>query len=130
MSAARESMEQARLAAQETHVRRAALAEQFAETRCELGEVLGALAPEADVPAWELQLAEARADIEKLGSVNLAAIDELKDHTQRKEYLDSQFADLNSALETLEEAMRRIDKETRTLLQVKIGDLGEADEIF
>jgi chromosome segregation protein len=114
VSAARESMEQARLAAQETHVRRAALAEQFAETRCALDEVLSALAPEADVPAWELQLAEARADIEKLGSVNLAAIDELKDHTQRKEYLDSQFADLNSALETLEEAMRRIDKETRT----------------
>jgi len=110
---AREAMEQARLAAQETHVRRAALAEQFAETRCELDAVLGALAPEADVQTWELQLAEARADIERLGSVNLAAIDELKEHTQRKEYLDSQFADLTAALDTLEEAMRRIDKETR-----------------
>src|SRR4029077_554628 len=67
-----------------------------------------------DVATWEQSLNEARADIERLGSVNLAAIDELKDHTQRKEYLDNQFADLNSALETLEEAMRRIDKETRT----------------
>jgi chromosome segregation protein len=111
---AREAMDAARLAAQETHVRRAALAEQFAETRCELAAVLAALDPAADVPAWEASLAETRADVERLGQVNLAAIDELKDHTQRKEYLDSQFADLTSALTTLEEAMRRIDKETRT----------------
>jgi chromosome segregation protein len=111
---AREAMEQARLAAQETHVRRAALAEQFAETRCTLAEILAGLAADTDVATWEQSLNEARADIERLGSVNLAAIDELKDHTQRKEYLDRQFADLTSALSTLEEAMKRIDKETRT----------------
>jgi len=114
VSAAREAMDAARLAAQETHVRRAALAEQFAETRCELGAVLASLAPEAGVAEWELSLAETRADVEKLGQVNLAAIEELKDQTQRKEYLDRQFADLTSALETLAEAMRRIDRETRT----------------
>jgi chromosome segregation protein len=113
VSAAREAMEAARLAAQETHVRRAALAEQFAETRCELSAVLAGLAQAADVPGWEESLTAVRADIEKLGQVNLAAIDELGEHTQRKEYLDSQFADLTSALNTLEEAMRRIDKETR-----------------
>ncbi len=113
VSAAREAMEQARLAAQETHVRRAALAEQFAEVGGELPQALAGLSAEADVAGWELSLAESRADIEKLGSVNLAAIDELKDQTQRKEYLDSQFADLTSALETLAEAMRRIDRETR-----------------
>lgn len=110
---AREGMDAARLAAQETHVRRAALAEQFAETGCELADVLGRLEAAASVEAWEQSLGEARADLERLGQVNLAAIDELKEHTQRKEYLDSQHADLTSALETLEEAMRRIDKETR-----------------
>jgi len=114
VSAARETMDAARLAAQETHVRRAALAEQFAETRCQLPEVLANLDAAANVPAWEQSLGEARADIERLGQVNLAAIDELKDHTQRKEYLDSQFADLTAALTTLDEAMRRIDKESRT----------------
>jgi chromosome segregation protein len=111
--AARESMDAARLAAQETHVRRAALAEQFAETRADLASVLAGLAAEAGVLEWETALSEARAEIEKLGQVNLAAIDELTEHTQRKEYLDRQFADLNSALTTLEDAMRRIDKETR-----------------
>jgi len=112
--AARTAMEEARLAAQETHVRRAALAEQFAETGRELAEVRVELSAEASVPVWEQSLAEVRGNIEKLGPVNLAAIDELKDHTQRKEYLDSQFADLTAALDTLAEAMRRIDKETRT----------------
>jgi len=114
VNAAREALDAARLAAQETHVRRAALAEQFAETRCDLAEILAGLAAEAQVPGWEESLSATRADLERLGQVNLAAIDELKEHTQRKEYLDSQFADLTSALGTLEEAMRRIDKETRT----------------
>jgi chromosome segregation protein len=114
VSAAREAMDAARLAAQETHVRRAALAEQFAETRCDLAQVLAGLAAEANATTWEQTLAETRAEIERLGQVNLAAIDELKDHTQRKEYLDRQFADLTAALDTLAEAMRRIDRETRT----------------
>jgi chromosome segregation protein len=113
VQAAREMLDQARLAAQETHVRRAALAEQFAETGAQLAAVFAQLTAEANVAEWEGTLTQVRCDIEQLGSVNLAAIDELKDHTQRKEYLDSQFADLTSALSTLEEAMRRIDKETR-----------------
>jgi len=114
VQAAREATEQARLAAQETHVRRAALTEQFAQTGCELAAVQAQLPPEANVAAWEENLGVTRADIERLGSVNLAAIDELREHSQRKEYLDSQFADLTSALDTLAEAMRRIDRETRT----------------
>ena len=111
---AREAMEAARLAAQENRVRRETLFEQFNATRFELPEVLQSLAPEASVPLWEENLAQLREGIEKLGQVNLAAIDELAEQTERKEYLDRQFADLTSALETLEEAMRRIDKETRT----------------
>src|SRR5437879_10004144 len=110
-------MEAARLAAQETHVRRAALAEQFAQTRGRVPEVLRGLDAAATVPAWERALGGARAGSERLGQVNLAAIDELQEQTQRQEYLDSQFADLTSALATLDEAMRRIDKETRTRFQ-------------
>ncbi|MDE2051525.1 MAG: chromosome segregation protein SMC, partial [Gammaproteobacteria bacterium] len=111
---AREAMEAARLAAQENRVRREGLAEQFAETRFELAEVQQGLAADASIAGWEEKLTEARSGIERLGQVNLAAIDELKEQTERKEYLDRQFNDLTSALDTLEEAMRRIDKETRT----------------
>jgi len=110
---AREAMDTSRMAAQETRVRREAIAEQFTETHFELAEVQQNLTTDASVPNWEHSLAQVRADLEKLGQVNLAAIDELKEQTERKEYLDRQFADLTSALDTLDQAMRRIDKETR-----------------
>ena len=100
--------------AQESRVRREGLVEQFAATRFDLAEILAGLAADAAVAAWEESLNAARADLEKLGQVNLAAIDELKESSERKEYLDRQFADVTSALTTLEEAMRKIDKETRT----------------
>jgi chromosome segregation protein len=111
---AREAMDVARLAAQETRVRREAIAEQFAETQFELATVQANLTADATVINWEHSLAQVRADVEKLGQVNLAAIDELKEQTERKEYLDRQFADLTSALDTLDQAMRRIDTETRS----------------
>ena len=114
VNSAREAMEAAKLAAQETRVRREAIAEQFAQTQFELAEVQQNLTADASVVNWEQSLVQVRGDIEKLGQVNLAAIDELKEQTERKEYLDRQFADLTSALETLEQAMQRIDKETRT----------------
>ncbi len=111
---ARVGVEQARLVAQESRVRREGLVEQFAATRFELPEILAGLAADAAVPAWEESLNSTRVDLEKLGQVNLAAIDELKESSERKEYLDRQFADVSAALATLEEAMRKIDKETRT----------------
>jgi chromosome segregation protein len=99
--------------AQESRVRRESLAEQFAATRCELAEITAALAEDAAVAAWEARLAEVRADIERLGSVNLAAIEELQQQTERKTYLDRQYGDVSDALTTLEDAMKRMDKETR-----------------
>jgi len=55
--------------------------------------------------------------IEALGAVNLAALDELESARERKGYLDAQSEDLTQAMETLENAIRRIDRETRDLLQ-------------
>jgi chromosome segregation protein len=55
-------------------------------------------------------------DIEALGAVNLAALEELQAATERKAYLDAQAKDLNDAMATLEDAIRRIDKESRNLL--------------
>ena len=49
--------------------------------------------------------------------MNLAAIGEFKEQSERKEYLDRQCKDLTDALETLESAMRKIDRETRTRFQ-------------
>ncbi len=75
------------------------------------------LAQDAAVASWESQLEETRGKIERLGQVNLAAIGEFKEQSERKEYLDRQCKDLTDALETLESAMRKIDRETRTRFQ-------------
>lgn len=117
VDAAREALEATRLAAEQIRVRREGLAEQFAATQYSLDELIAALPPQASADAWDAQLAEANGKIERLGQVNLAAIDEFKEQSERKEYLDRQYADLTDALETLESAMRKIDRETRTRFQ-------------
>ena len=114
---ARDLLENVKFSVQELRVRRETLLEQFATTRLELAEVVAALAEDANVTNWEQRLAEAGEKIERLGQVNLAAIDEFREQSERKEYLDRQFADLNDALATLEEAMRKIDRETRSRFQ-------------
>ena len=110
-------LEDVRMAAQELKVRRETLVEQFKATQFELDAVYQEMAPEADVVAWEQTLTDLSQKIERLGQVNLAAIDEFKEQSERKEYLDRQFKDLTDALETLETAIRKIDRETRARFQ-------------
>jgi chromosome segregation protein len=66
-------------------------------------------------------------DIERLGPVNLAAIQELDSESERKAYLDSQMQDLIEASETLEAAINKIDKETRDKL---LTTFNEANQHF
>lgn len=69
--------------------------------------------------------------IDSLGSVNLAALDELNAGRERKGFLDSQYQDLCSAIETLEDAIRKIDRETRELLQETFNTVnGHFGELF
>ncbi len=114
---ARQHLDDVRLATQELRVRRESLQEQFAATHFELQPVLDSLSADSEVPTWEQTLREVTEKIERLGQVNLAAIDEFKEQSERKEYLDRQFKDLTDALETLETAIAKIDKETRARFQ-------------
>ena len=117
VESARSGLDEARLAAQQVRVRRESVAEQLAATHFELAALLAQLAQGATIGGWESQLEETRGKIERLGQVNLAAIGEFKEQSERKEYLDRQCKDLTDALETLESAMRKIDRETRTRFQ-------------
>ncbi len=117
VDAARSALENVRFTVQELKLRRETYMEQFAQTRLELQDVVAALANDASVPVWEQRLAETSEKIERLGAVNLAAIDEFAEQSERKEYLDRQFADLNDALATLEDAIRKIDRETKARFQ-------------
>ncbi len=122
---ARAAMEQGRLAAQESRLRREALLEQFAATHCELEAVLAGLAPDAQLETCEQRLTAVRAELERLGQVNLAAIGELAEQSERKAYLDRQFTDVSDALQTLEQAMRKIDRETRTRFEDTFNRINE-----
>jgi len=62
-------------------------------------------------------IARLTAEIEALGPVNLAALEELTVARERKGFLDAQSTDLATAINTLEDAIRRIDRETREQLQ-------------
>jgi chromosome segregation protein len=117
VAAARDAFEQVRFALQEAQIRRESLLEQFAATRQDLDVVRAQLPPEATADGWDASLADVTGKIERLGAVNLASIEELAEQTERKEYLDRQFADLTEALNTLDEAIRKIDRETRTRFQ-------------
>ena len=69
-------------------------------------------------PAWlQTEVQRITKKIESLGSVNLAALDELNESRERKGFLDAQFLDLQTAINTLEDAIHKIDRETRDLLQ-------------
>ena len=78
-----------------------------------LEEVVNTLPEVADPAQWEQAVGQIEARMRRLEPVNLAAIHECGEAEQRKSYLDSQNTDLTTALETLEEAIRKIDRETR-----------------
>jgi len=110
----REQLSQLRIAMQETKVRTQTLIEQLAETGFELETLAQEMAENADIDTWAKELEQLEGKIQRLGPINLAAIEEFEEQSQRKNYLDAQLADLNEALETLDNAIRKIDRETRT----------------
>lgn len=105
--------------------------EQFGEQLEAAGVDEGALQAKlgADMKPSYLQGEVTRINhaITALGPVNMAALDELSAARERKQFLDAQSADLQHAIETLENAIRKIDEETRALLQ---GTFDEVNRHF
>ncbi len=118
----REKLNETRVDRRELEVRRAALEEQLARTGHKLGETLRELPADASAAELERDLEKVERRIERIGPVNLAAEQELSELQERKDYLDSQHEDLTGALETLENTMRRLDRETRS----RLTETGEA----
>ncbi|HLD09707.1 MAG TPA: chromosome segregation protein SMC, partial [Methylophilaceae bacterium] len=113
----RDKLEQARLSEQQARLYFEQCQAELATTGLDealLAEDLPASVKPDDIEQSILAL---NVQIEELGAVNLAAIQELASERERKSYLDSQALDLEQAIATLEDAIRRIDKETRSRLQ-------------
>jgi chromosome segregation protein len=111
--AQREAIAQRRLEQQALSLKAEQLVQAVVAADFVLEDVLNTLDESADARVWEKAVADFDAKLRRLEPVNLAAIQEHAEAAQRKEYLDAQDADLTSALETLEDAIRKIDRETR-----------------
>ncbi len=92
------------------------LAAQLLEAQADEQNLAGDLAG-SRATALHSAISALQRSIDVLGPVNMAALEELETARKRKAYLDAQSEDLTQAMETLENAIRRIDRETRELLQ-------------
>jgi chromosome segregation protein len=113
----RERIGEAKLKEQEARLTEEQFARQLAAAGAQEDELR--LALERGVRSGTLQgeINRLNDEIRALGAVNLAALEELQGAQERKAYLDVQSIDLSEAMKTLEDAIRRIDRETRERLQ-------------
>ena len=95
-------------------VRANTILEQLDDTQMSLKSILETLPEQAEEKQWQDELEKTQASLQRLGAVNLAAVEEFETQSERKSHLDTQHNDLTEALETLQSAIRKIDKETRT----------------
>ena len=113
----RDKLEQSRLLEQEARLHFEQCSAELAALNLSETDLTADLPASAKVPELGQRVASLEAEIEALGAVNLAAIQELNNEQERKQHLDNQSQDLNEAITTLEDAIRRIDRETRSRLQ-------------
>ena len=107
-------LEQQRLSAQEITTLSGTIESQISEKQGDLSQLLESLEEDAAIQDWEENLQAIANRVQRLGPINLAAIDEYKLESERKDYLDQQNAELEEALNTLQNAIQKIDRETRT----------------
>ncbi|AOY87875.1 chromosome segregation protein SMC [Marinobacter salinus] len=109
----RSKLEKLKMESQALEIRSGNHVEQLKELDVKLQEVLEQLPEDANEEGWADELEKIGNRIQRLGAINLAAIEEYQVQSERKTYLDTQHEDLMEALETLDNAIRKIDRETR-----------------
>ena len=113
----RERVADLRLRVQAAEMAEGQHAARLEEAQADEAALVPLLTPDLREGSLQREVARLGREIADLGSVNLAALEELKAASERKSYLDAQTEDLLGAIDTLEDAIRRIDRETREQLQ-------------
>ena len=127
----REQLQQLELAHQTLQVQRETLEQQLAESGHELAAVVQSLPEQHSPEEWTRALEQVGNRIARLGPINLAAIDEYRQQQERKHYLDAQNEDLEQALATLQAAIRKIDRETRSRFRDTFDEVNNSlQELF
>jgi chromosome segregation protein len=127
----RDKLEGLRLECQSFKVKSENLLAQIDEIGVSLEEIIKDLPEHAEPQQWQAQLEQVTQRINRLGPINLVAIEEYATCSERKEYLDSQCNDLEEGLLTLENAIAKIDKETRARFKETFDKVNERfQELF
>ena len=121
----RDKLEQSRLNERESKLLFEQFQNEIIESQLDEGVLSESITEKTTVKEVQELCNKLQEEINLLGPVNLAAIHELTSEKERKGYLDSQVEDLTSASNTLEDAIRRIDKETRDRLIATFNEVNK-----
>ncbi|MGZ8155001.1 MAG: chromosome segregation protein SMC, partial [Burkholderiales bacterium] len=119
----RDRVNEVRLKEQEARLTEEQYVQQLAESGADEAALQALLAKGTRSGAMQAEIVRLTEEIKALGAVNLAALEELTTAQERKTYLDMQSQDLTEAMTTLEDAIRRIDRETRERLQTTFDEV-------
>ncbi len=113
MESQKEKLDQVRFEQQDSLVRQQTINEQLQEMNADVEQIIKNLPEEAEETLWKNRLDDIVKKIQRLGTINLTAIEEYKSQSERMNFLNEQHEDLTDALNTLDQAINKIDKESR-----------------
>ena len=119
----RERIAEVRLKEQEARITEEQYAQQLFDAGADEVALAALLEKGTRSHALQTEINRLGEEIRALGAVNLAALEELTAATERRDYLDAQSRDLTDAMATLEDAIRRIDRDTRERLQTTFDEV-------
>ena len=122
----RELLENLRLERQASKIEQGNIETQVTELQGDMLKIEGDLEADKSVESYSADLETIELKILRLGAINLAAMEEFDQESKRKELLDEQHNELMEALETLERAITKIDKETRTTFKDTFDKLNQS----
>ena len=122
----RELLENLRLERQASKIEQNNIEKQVEELEGDLSKIKNELVDNKSVESYSADLEAIELKISRLGAINLAAMEEYDQESKRKELLDEQHNELMQALETLERAITKIDKETRTTFKDTFDKLNQS----
>ncbi len=125
MEKQKELLDKVRFEQQDSNVRQQTITEQLDEIDADPEQILQQLSVEAEEDEWKRRLEGFTKQIDRLGSINLTAIEEYKSQAERMNFLSEQRDDLMQALDTLDQAISKIDNESRRRFKETFDKINE-----
>ena len=131
----KEALNKHRLLQEESKIRQQTVDEQLSELNATIANVIADCPEDAEEHSWRRKLEDLGSAIDKLGAINLTAIDEFNSEQQRLDFLNDQYADLTAALDKLDQAIDKIDQETQvcfnaTFDAINLGLQNKFEKLF